>query len=76
MLPMIAEAKSHIEALKIMGRQNQGNIVNMTKAADTMIRSGRAKGKRRNLVITIYNHFRENDEWKWVSPGNFKFVGK
>ncbi len=75
-LPLISDAKSQYEALKIIGRQNLDGMVNMTKAADMLIRAGRAKGKRRNLVITIYNYFKNSDEWVWVSPGNFRLIEK
>lgn len=67
----IAKAKSQIEAVKIMARQSNG-VVNITQAADTLIRAGRSTGKRRNLVSGLHNILSNSDEWEWVSPGNFK----
>ena len=68
---IIANTRTQPEALKALAEQNQG-IVNVTKAADFLIRAGRATGKRRNLVSSLYTSLRNDDEWEWASPGNFR----
>jgi len=70
-IPEIAQARTQPEALKIIARQHKG-IINVTNSADVLIRAGRAKGKRRNLIASLHTHLKGSEEWEWVSPGNFR----
>ncbi len=69
----ISNARNQMEAIKIIACQNNW-MVNATKVSDILIRAGKAKGKRRNLVATIYSMLSNSDEWEKVSPGTFRLV--
>lgn len=69
-ISLIVNAQNQKEALKVIAKQNQG-VVNLTKAADLLIRAGRAKGKRRNLISTLWGFVHDSDEWEKASKGNY-----
>lgn len=66
----ISDARSHMEALKIIATINNSKV-NVTRSADILIRAGRTKSKRRNLIASLYGMLKNSDEWEWLSPGTF-----
>ena len=71
----IAQCKTQREALVEIARLNK-EIVRVGDAAQLLIDAGRAKGKRSSATSTVYNLLSRNtDDWKWISPGTFQYIG-
>lgn len=71
----LATTRSLPEALKLMASRNEGQV-RPTRAADLLIRAGRSRGKRRNLIASLYAHMKNSDDWEWESPGVFRLKSR
>ena len=52
-----------------------GGAVNLTQAANAMVKLGVSKGSKGNLMIYLHDQTTKSGAWEKVSPGTFRYVG-
>ena len=52
-----------------------GGRVNVTQAADAMVRLGVSRASKANLMTHLHDLATKSDDWEKVSPGTFRHVG-
>ena len=62
------------EVLREWASRN-GGVVRLREAVDLLIESGKARGQRAGVRATLNNYCRDSDDWRYQSPGVYRWVG-
>lgn len=71
----IEDCQTQIEAARLMALRN-GGILLLTPASKMILAAGLSEGKLSSVRSSLHNRMSTSDEWEYLEPGEFRYLGK
>ena len=71
----IKGCQTQIEAARLMAIRNDG-ILLLTPASNMILAARLSEGKLSSVRSSLHNRMSTSDEWEYLEPGKFRYLGK
>ena len=70
----IANCKTQMDAAVVLARRN-GGVLMVTPASKVIKAAGLSEAKITSIAATLHNRASGSDDWQYIEPGAFRYVG-